>query len=171
MSTIPSSTEYAPYFNTYISKVEGDVLELLAEQSDHITQFIEENEDRLSHSYADGKWTIREVIMHLVDTEQIFGYRLLRIARGDDTPMAGFDQDDYIDKSDFSHLDAGDLIRIVENQRAQTFSLIHSLTADKESLMGIASGHKVSVRALIYMIAGHMQHHMVILAERYLWHS
>lgn len=167
MTVAPSSTEYAPYFNTYISKVQGDVFDLMSVQTDQLSQFIEENEDRLDFSYGEGKWNIREVVMHLVDTEQIFAYRALRIARGDETPMAGFDQDDYIAKSDFSHLDAGDLIRIVENQRAQTFSLIQSLTDDKLRLMGTASGNKVSVRALIYMIAGHMQHHLFILNERY----
>lgn len=167
MTVAPSSTEYAPYFNTYISKVQGDVFDLMSVQTDQLSEFIEENEDRLDFSYGEGKWNIREVVMHLVDTEQIFAYRALRIARGDETPMAGFDQDDYIAKSDFSHLDAGDLIRIVENQRAQTFSLIHSLTDNKLRLMGTASGNKVSVRALIYMIAGHMQHHLFILNERY----
>ena len=167
MNIIPAATEYAPYYSTYIAKVDGDVLELMSQQTDILSSIVEENEDRLDFAYAEGKWTIRQVIMHIADTEQIFAYRALRIARADQTPLPGFDQNDYIAMTNFDHLNAGDLIRIVENQRANTFSFINGLSKDAYGMTGTASGHKVSVRALIYMMAGHMKHHIDILNERY----
>jgi len=163
----PTVEEYAPFYETYVSKVEGNPLELMIEQANKLTSYIEENEDRLDYAYGENKWTIRQVVMHMVDTEHIFAYRMLRIARGDQTPMAGFDQDVFINNTDFTHLDAGDLIRAVENQRAQSFSLINSFTTDKLTLLGTASEKSVSVRAMVYLIAGHVQHHLDILEERY----
>jgi len=164
----PNSTEYAPYYQTYISAVGDDVSSQLVTEADELVNIIEEHEDKLDFAYAEGKWTLRQVIMHILDCEQIFAYRLLRIARGDNTPLLGFDQDVLIDNSDFSHLDAGDLIRMVESQRNHTFSIINALTDDKFALIGTASENAVSVRALIYMIAGHMHHHLEIINERYL---
>jgi len=168
MISRPSVSEYAPYYQTYISKVEDDVTAQLVQQSDELVSIIEEYEDKLDYAYAEGKWTLRQVVIHLLDTEQIFAYRLLRISRGDTTPMAGFDQDTFIENSDFTHLDAGDLIRMVESQRSHTFSLINSLTTDKYELSGTASDNTVSVRALIFMIAGHMHHHLEIINDRYI---
>lgn len=163
----PTAKEYAPYYETYISLVKSP-LEQMTNQADFLNSYIEENEDRLDYAYAEGKWSIRQVIMHVVDTEHIFVYRMLRIARGDKTALSGFDQDVLIDNTDFTHLDAGDLIRAVENQRAHTFSVINSFTTDKLTLTGTASDQEVSVRALIYMITGHMQHHINILNDRYI---
>lgn len=167
MITRPQSNEHAPFYSTYLDKVEGDPYELMVTQPERLTEFIEENEDRLDYAYAEGKWTIRQAVMHMVDTEQVFAYRLLTIARGDKTELPGFDQNVFIDNTDFSHLDAGDLIRVVENQRAFTFSLLNTITTDKLENMGVASGYDVSVRALIFMMAGHMEHHLEIFKERY----
>lgn len=164
----PTATEYAPYYQTYVSQVDDDVMSQLIDQPDVLCTIIEENEEKMDYAYDSDKWTLRQVVMHMIDTEQVFVYRLLRIARGDTTPLPGFDQNVFVDHTDFSHLDAGDLIRMVENQRAQTFSLINSLTSDKYELTGIASENKVSVRALIYLIAGHMAHHIEVIQERYL---
>jgi len=165
----PTAPEYAPYYENYISKVEADPYELLVQQTDQLSSWIEENEDKIDYAYADGKWTVRQLVMHIMDTEQIFAYRLLRIARGDTgTPLPGFDQDVFIENTDFSHLDAGDLIRMVESQRAHTFALLNTVTTDKMDNTGIASGSPISVRALIYIMAGHAEHHLQILNERYL---
>lgn len=168
MISRPLVSEYAPYYQTYISKVDDDVTAQLVQQSDELVSIIEENESKLNYAYAEGKWTLRQVVMHLLDTEQVFAYRLLRISRGDSTELPGFDQDVFIENNDFTHLDAGDLIRMIESQRSQTFSLINSLTTDKYELTGTASDNPVSTRALIYMIAGHMHHHLEIINDRYL---
>ncbi len=164
----PTAAEYAPFYHTYVSKVGDDIFQELIDQTDILSLIIEENEDRLDYAYEKDKWSIRELVIHMIDTEQIFAYRLLRIARGDDTPLAGFNQNDYINNNNFSHLGAGDLIRMLENQRANTFSIIDSLTEDTYTLHAEASNHTVSVRALVYIIAGHMEHHIRVLRERYI---
>lgn len=164
----PQHNEFAPFYKTYIDKIEGILtFDHFEQQVDECTLFLEENKNRLDYAYGTDKWSIREVYIHLVDTEKIFAYRLLRIARGDDTPLQGFEQNAYIDNSDFSHISHEHLDELVRTQRKNTLLLLKSLSPSSFENIGKASEYAVSVRALTYMIYGHMVHHMNILRERY----
>ena len=164
----PQSTEYGAYYNGYVNKVKGNPISVLNDQIELYTEFVKQNSERMDYSYADGKWSIRESLIHLIDTEQIFAYRALRISRGDKTPMAGFNQDDYIRDNDFSHITPWDILEELTHQRRATLSMINKFTDEQIGHVGIASDTETSVRALIYIMAGHAQHHLELFNERYL---
>lgn len=164
----PEAGEFGAYYSGYINKVNGDPITVLNEQIEDYSDFIKENSDRMDYSYADGKWSIRESLIHLIDSEQIFAYRALRISRGDKTPLAGYNQDDYIRDNDFSHITPWDILEEFTHQRRATLSMIKKFTDDQVSYVGVASETDTSVRALVYIMAGHAQHHLDIFKERYL---
>lgn len=166
--SIPTAEEFGAFYQGYIDKVVGDPIEVLSNQFYQYATFINDNSDRMDYRYADGKWSIRESLIHLIDTEQIFAYRALRISRGDKTPLAGFNQDDYIKDNDFSHITTEDILEEFENQRRATLSMIKKFTTAQINNWGVASNANTSVRALIYIIAGHAQHHLDLFNERYL---
>lgn len=117
--------------------------------------------------YAEGKWTIKEVIGHLLDAERIFAYRLLRISRNDTTPLPGFEENDYVPEGMFNQRTIGDLISEFKLQRASTLALANNIPSAAWTRFGTASDKRVSARALIYIITGHTAHHFKILRERY----
>ena len=167
--TRPDATEYAPFHSGYIALVpEGDVMTVLRTQGTELGQTLAGiPEERAGFRYADGKWSIRELLGHLIDAERIFMYRVLRIARGDTTPLSGFEQNDYVRAagSDARTVaDLGDELRVV---RESSVRLLDSLSVESWARRGVASGNTVSVRALAYITAGHAQHHLRILHERY----
>jgi uncharacterized damage-inducible protein DinB len=166
----PDRTEFAPYYDTYISLIEGDnvfpVLE--AQISDLRTLFFDTPEERGTFAYAEGKWTIKEVLSHIIDGERIFAYRILRVSRGDETPMEGFEQDDYIATSNANNRTFADLLDEFEHQRSANLLMIRNISDEAAKRLGIASGNKISARALAYILAGHVTHHLRILRERYL---
>ena len=166
----PTSNEYAPYYHTYIGKVpEGTLLDLLAQSYNEflaITQNIDASKE--DYRYAEGKWSIKEVLQHLIDTERVMQYRALRVARNDTTPMAGFDQDDFAAVAIVSHRSIPDLMAEFNIVRQSSITLFQSLQASNLLHIGTASGHPVSTRALGYIILGHQLHHQKILVERYL---
>lgn len=164
----PQPGEFGAYYNGYINKVDGNPISALNDQIEQYTDFIKQNSDRMDYRYADGKWSIRESLVHLIDTEQIFAYRALRISRGDKTPLAGFNQDDYIRDNDFSHITPWDILEELTYQRRATLSMINKFTDAQIGYIGIASETETSVRALIYIMAGHAQHHLDLFNERYL---
>ncbi len=164
----PLPGEYGGYYSGYIEKVEDNPIKLLNDQIEEYTDFIKENSDRMDYRYADGKWSIRESLIHVVDTEQIFAYRALRISRGDKTPLAGFNQNDYIQDNDFGHITPWDILEEFTYQRRATLSMIKKFTDDQVARTGITSEIKTSVRALIYIIAGHAEHHLELFRDRYL---
>ena len=163
----PQKEEFGSYYSGYISKVDEDVMQLLLTQMDDYASYIRATADRLDFRYAEGKWSIRECLMHIVDTETIFAYRALRISRGDKTPLAGFDQDKYVEENQWGHITAEALISYFSDQRKATFNIIKHLTPSQMTRMGTASDTQTSVRALIYIIAGHAQHHLEIFRSRY----
>jgi len=165
---LPKAEEFGAYYQGYINKVNGNPIQLLYDQIDIYTDFIKENSDRIDYRYAEGKWSIRESLVHLIDTEQIFAYRALRISRGDLTPLAGFNQDDYIRDNDFSHITPWDILEEFTFQRRATLSMIKKFTEEQINRVGVASDTNTSVRALIYIMAGHAQHHINLFNERYL---
>lgn len=166
----PEPAEYNPYFERYISLItEPDILSVLEHQSGELrTVFGLIPEDRGTFAYQDGKWTIKEVLSHLIDGERIFAYRVLRISRGDETPLEGFDQDGYIENSHANDRTFDDLISEMDSLRSANIRLLTVLDEADWKRAGTASGFPVSVRALAYIMAGHIRHHVAILKERYL---
>lgn len=168
--TRPATDEYAPYYGTYIGKVpDGDVRALLSSQLVETLALIRSiPESRGGHRYAPDKWSIREVLGHIVDSERIFSYRALRIGRGDATPLPGFEQNDYVPMGGFDARTLSDLAdELAAVRQATTLLFAHFDRAALER-RGTASGNPVSVRALAYIITGHERHHVGILKTRYL---
>ena len=165
----PEATEYADYYANYISKVPGsDVLSVLESQRLQMLQlFAGRSERDGSFRYAPGKWTVKEVLGHIADTERIFAYRALRIARGDQTPLPGFEQDDYVRSGTFGDRTLAGLAEEFGAVRTASVSLLRSFNEEAWSRRGVASQKEVTVRALGFMIAGHQIHHRIILEERY----
>lgn len=166
----PQAGEHAPYYERYVGLVpEEDVLAVLARQLDEVPALLGGlAEERAGFRYAPGKWSVKEVVGHVADTERIFAYRALRFARGDATPLPGFEQEGYVQHAGFGRWRLADLLAEWEHQRRANLLLLGHLDAAAWERRGEASGNQVSVRALAYVLAGHVRHHLAILAERYL---
>jgi len=165
----PGPTEYPSYFEKYVSKVQGgDVLSQLESQRVQTAQLFAASTERDGNfRYAPDKWTIKEIVGHLCDSERIFSYRALCIARGDQTPLPGFEQDDYIKNGNFAEQALADLVQEYGLVRVATLALLRSFNAEAWSRRGTASDRPITVRALAFVIAGHELHHREILKERY----
>ncbi|MBS1913902.1 MAG: DinB family protein [Bacteroidetes bacterium] len=167
----PAPDEYAPYYERYISQVAPgtDILDLLAAQSAETAALLEGIEETHGNRrYAPGKWSIKEVVGHVIDSERVFAYRLLRFSRNDATALEGFDQDRYVASADFDSAALEALKAEFADVRRSTIALLHHLQPEAWVRSGVANGNRMSVRALAYVIAGHERHHMAILRERYL---
>ena len=166
----PEKAEYFEYYETYVSNVAGDdVLAVLEKQSDELLQlFADIPEEKGTFAYADCKWTIKELLSHLIDGERIFAYRILRISRGDETPIEGFEQDGYIENSNANNRCIAELIDEFDLQRRSNLLMLKNISDENSQRMGTASEKPVSVRALAYISAGHVTHHVGILKEWYL---
>lgn len=166
----PAEDEYAPYYGRYISRVpDGDLCVILASQlADTLALVRAIPEQRGTHRYADGKWSIKEVIGHLSDCERIMSYRALRFARADQTPLPGFEQNDYVPPGGFDRRTLQDLSEELAAVRQATLHLLQHLDSAAFTRGGTASGNRVTVRALAYIIAGHERHHVEILKAKYL---
>jgi len=165
----PEAREYADFYASYIAKVPGsDVLNVLESQRLQMLQlFAGRSERDGGFRYAPGKWTVKEVLGHITDTERIFAYRALRIARGDQTPLAGFEQDDYVRSGAFGERTLAGLSEDFAAVRTASITLFRSFKEDVWARRGAANGKEVTVRALAFIAAGHQMHHRVILEERY----
>lgn len=160
-------SEYHPYAQTYIDYViDQDPVKIL--EGSRLDFFENIPSHKLSYRYDEGKWSIAEVLGHIIDTERIFSYRLMRIGRGDTTPLAGFEQDEYVLNAKSGHRSWISLLDEYVAVRQSTLCLIDSLSEEELARMGTASDHVVSARALLCMIAGHELHHVRIIKERYL---
>jgi hypothetical protein len=168
--TRPEKGEYAEYYERYISLVEEtDIVAVLEKQQSELLEFSQKiTEEKSLYAYAEGKWSIKEVIGHLADGERIFAYRALRISRADKTPIEGFEQDGYIENSNFNQTPLADLIHELFCARESNLMFFRYLTDEAWLRTGTASEATVSVRALAYIMAGHIRHHLKILNERYL---
>lgn len=168
--TAPAASEHAPYYGRYVSRVpSGDIIAALERQGEETFQLLNGlSPEQADFRYAPGKWSIKEVIGHLTDAERIFAYRALRFARGDDTPLAGFDENDYTPAGEFGDRSLGDLVADLRAARASTVALFRGLPATAMTRGGEASGVHVTVRALAWITAGHELHHVTIMRERYL---
>jgi hypothetical protein len=165
----PQPGEYAPYYDRYISLVQGeDILETLDQQRRQTMLLLSgRNDEDGDFRYAPGKWSAKEVLGHVCDTERVFAYRALRISRADATPMEGFEQDDYVRNGPFALRPLADLVEDFIAVRRATLSLLRNLDEVAWSRRGIANQNEVTVRALSYTIAGHELHHRRILEEKY----
>lgn len=167
--TRPSASEYAPFYETYVSLVKGDdILTTLETQGLQTANVLSARSEREGNfRYAPEKWTVKEVVGHLSDSERIFAYRALRIARGDATPLTGFEQDDYVRGGNFGQRTLADLAEEFSLVRAATVALFKSLNKEAWERRGVANKNEVTVRALAYIIAGHELHHRRVLDEHY----
>lgn len=165
----PAPGDYAPYAEQYVVLVSGgDILETLKTQlKQTATLFSGRSERDGNFRYAPDKWTVKEVVGHVADTERIFAYRALRIARGDQTPLAGFEQEDYVRIARFSARKLADVVEEYADVRRASLALFQSLDEEAWLRHGVASENRVTVLALAYLIAGHELHHRKILEERY----
>lgn len=162
--TRPKPGEYNEYYQRYIARVPDDVMSALANQTDETVALLKGVDGEFR--YAPGKWTVSEMLGHLIDSERIFAYRALRIARGDQKPLAGFEQDGYVQNA--PHCSLADLIEEFRVVRQSTILLFRHLDEAAWSRTGTASEYPVSVRALAFLIAGHELHHRAVLKEKYL---
>lgn len=165
----PETGESAPYYEKYIALVPTDDLaNFLETQGAQTAQLLAaRTETEGNFRYAADKWSVKQVLGHLADTERIFTYRALRIARGDRTPIEGFEQDDYVKAGGFNERSLASLLREFRDVRGATLALFRSLSDSVWLQRGTANKNEISVRALAFITAGHELHHVKILAERY----
>ncbi|WP_439151231.1 DinB family protein [Winogradskyella sp.] len=170
ISDLLNSTEYNPYYKSYIDfAAHSNIILGLKANLDSVVQFYSNIEtEKHNYAYAPDKWTIKDILLHIIDTERIFSYRALRISRNDMTPMAGFDQDDYVVAGQANKRSLESLIAEFKTVREATISLYSSFNDDILQLIGNASGSKISVRAIGYIVTGHENHHNQIIIDRYL---
>ena len=169
-ATRPAQGEHNPYYSKYVDLVEGeDVLSALKSQLRETIAFLNcvSNEESMSR-YAPGKWSVREVVGHMIDTERIFAYRALRIARGDTTPLPGFEQDDFIRGGSFDKIRWSALIEEFDLVRRGNILMFSGFSDEAWARTGTASNSPVSARALAWIIAGHELHHRRVIEEKYL---
>lgn len=166
----PSKGEYLEYYQKYIALMpDGDLIELLARHADETIALLRTQPPEIAdYAYADGKWTVKQVVGHVCDTERIFSYRLLRIARGDQTPLAGFDENAYVPPAGFEARTLESLLEEFAAVRQSTIALIAGLPDAAWSRSGVANDNPVSARALAYILGGHELHHRDVLRTRYL---
>ena len=165
----PLETEYAPYYQEYISQVsEEHILPVLRSQPDDLDVLLGRVQpQRETHRYAEGKWSIREIVGHLIDGERVFGYRLFCIARGENQNLPGFDQNDYMLTAPYDRIDLEDLLAEFRLVRLANLAMLRTLDEEAWTRMGTANDNQVSVRALAFIMAGHVRHHMGVLRDRY----
>ncbi|MEP7384014.1 MAG: DinB family protein [Gemmatimonadota bacterium] len=169
-TTRPEASEYAPFYATYVGHVPGgDIVETLATQHDATMALLRSlPEETGGLRYAPGKWSVREVIGHIADAERIFGYRALRFARGDETPLSSFDENAFVANGSFDEHSLASLLDELEAVRRATVLFFASLNATEWMRRGTASNHTMTVRALAWVTAGHELHHLGLLKSRYL---
>lgn len=163
-------TEYSVFLATYI-KVLNDV-ELMEDLEISLHQFIKFVQnipmDKFDYRYAEGKWTIKDIIQHLIDSERVFSYRAMRISRNDATPLPGYDENNFAENTNANARSIQDLLAELSAVRFSTIFLFKSLTEDQLMRIGTVSDNLVSVRALGFVIIGHQKHHQQVFEEKYL---
>jgi uncharacterized protein (TIGR03083 family) len=166
----PDGGEYAEFYAKYVARVpDGDIVAILATQIDDTLALLRElSDDQAGGTYGPGKWSVKEVVGHVADAERVFAYRMLRIARGDATPLPGFDENAYVPTADFNARPLASLLAELVAVRRATVALLAGLPDDAWTRTGTASNAVVSVRGAAWITAGHELHHREILVSRYL---
>lgn len=165
----PQPGDYAPFYQPYLDATApiDDAHELLARQSDVLAYMATWPEDKAAHRYAEGKWSVVQVVGHMADTERVFAYRLLRIARADNTPLSGFDENAWQLEAGFESRTLASVVAELRAVRMASLALIRSLDEAAIEREGVANGKRVTARALVWLVAGHFAHHAGILRDRY----
>ncbi len=166
----PQADEYNPYYAGYIQRVPdgADLFALLSSQPDELRALLRNvGDERANERPAPGEWSIKEVVGHVNDTERVFAYRAMRVARNDATPLPGFNQDDYVRATDFNARSLSSLLDEFEAQRKANVLSLQPLSEAETARRGTASSSPVSVRALLYIMAGHVAHHIESLQTSY----
>lgn len=166
----PKQGDYMPYQETYIKTVEGnDILKVLEEQLKNVPDFLNSiTEEKGRYKYAEGKWTVKEVVEHITDTERIFAYRALCIARGEKQVLPGFEQDDYVKEANSNNRNLSELIEEFRKVREANLSLFKSFSEDVINKKGSVNTYQITVNAILFIIAGHANHHLKVIKEKYL---
>ena len=166
----PEPSNYAPDDEAYVSKVpDANVLEVLRDQIEEMSEiFGRMTDEDASFRYAEGKWSLQQLVGHCTDTERVDVYRAMRIARADDTPLAGYDENHYVVESNFDTRSLADLLSEFVLVRKATIAFFGTLDAGAWSKTGVANDFTYSVRAIAFIIAGHLEHHRRVIGERYL---
>jgi len=169
MLSRPTDGECDPYFNRYITLVpEGNFLDLLGMQTQQTREFFEKlSEETGNYRYATEKWSIKEVLGHVMDTERVFAYRTLCIARGEQQPLPGLDQNEYAANANYDRIPLSKIVQHYTALRVSTFFLLEQIPDSAWERKGISNQKPISLRALAYIIAGHERHHMRVLSELY----
>ena len=167
--TRPNESEYPPYYQGSVAHVpEDEILPVLRSQLDDLDVLLGRvTPEHETYRYAEGKWSIREIVGHLIDTERVFGYRAFCIARGERQNLPGFDQNDYMLTAPYDQIDLEDLLSELRLVRLSNLAMMRSLDEEAWMRVGTANDNQVSVRALTFIMAGHVRHHMGVLRERY----
>ena len=162
--------EFDPYYSSYVNKVKASTVVDILQNSldDSLTFYKSIAQDKWSFSYAEGKWTIKEILLHLIDAERVFGYRAMCVSRKEKLELPGFDHDEYLKNSKANSRSYESLIEEYEAVRKASISLFKSFDDETLSNLGVANGSPISVKALAYIIAGHELHHNSVIKERYL---
>ncbi len=164
----PDQSEFAPFYAGYISKVpDSGPGPLLKEQIGTLEELRALPDDKAAYAYEAGKWTVKDVIGHVADAERVFSYRLTRIARGDKTPLSGFDENAWAKTAPHRKRRIADVVDEMIAVRRATLALVDSLDEQTVSNVGLANNNSVSARAICWIIAGHTKHHLDVLRERY----
>lgn len=163
----PQPNEYPIWGETYISKVNRDIFEILNDQVESIPALFRANADKADYAYAEGKWTLKEMLGHIIDTERVFAFRITCFARLEQQPLPGFDEDDYVRNARFAERDLEDLIEEFATLRKANLYLFKSLNEEELNRKGIASGREINVRSILFIVGGHVIHHIGVLKERY----
>ena len=168
--TRPDSSEYASYYESYVSQVpEGDILAVMRSESERMAELLSAlSPEQADHRYEEGKWSIKEVVGHIIDTERMFGYRAHCFAREDPAQLPGFEQDDYARSSNAGSRFMEELVDELRAVRQSNLAFFHGLDDAMWSRRGMGSGCEFTVRALAYIIVGHEIHHRSMIEERYL---
>jgi hypothetical protein len=166
----PRSNEYPAYYNQYINLIEGvDILAVLEDQRQGMSDLLNGlGEEAAAFRYAPDKWSVKEVVGHIIDVERIFAHRALRFARNDKTPLPEFDQEAYIKYANFDERTLIDIADEYRSVRESTLYMFYSFTDEFYEREGTASGFKFTVRAIPFIIAGHEVHHIKIIRQKYL---
>ncbi len=166
----PNENEYAPDYQGYINQVnESDILPVLRAQMDDLDVLLERvAPEKETYRYAEGKWSVREIVGHLIDGERVFGYRAYCIARGEQQNLPGFDQDEYMVTAPYHNIELEDLLSELRLIRLGNIAMFRTLDEASWNRVGTANENQISVRAIAFIMAGHIRHHMNVLRERYL---
>ncbi|MBF9140399.1 DinB family protein [Hymenobacter sp. BT439] len=167
----PAEGDFLPYAAGYINQIPEDIspLDALRTQPAEIRAvFANLSEEQAEKAYAEGKWTLKEMLLHQIDTERVFAYRAMRFARADSQDLPGFEQDDYVAHSGANARPIASLLAEYDATRAATLALFESFTEEQLNRRGTANGGPATVRALLYIVPGHERHHLNIIRERYL---